>query len=94
MAIRSQRHGAESCELRMCNRPISNFMCIRLNTHPNTQNACGLEVCIPIGFYVKVIFNKLVSFAPGVIRFTRIFLYIRIYHEKLGVSKYSGFKGI
>ena len=49
---------------------FSNFMCIQLNTQPNTQNSCGLEVCIPIGFYVKVIFNKLVSFAPEVIKFT------------------------
>ena len=70
-------------------------MCIQLNTQLNTQNSCGLEACITIGFDGKVISNTLVSFTPEVIKCAGIFhLYTKIYHGKFSVSKYSGFEVI
>ena len=66
---------------------ISNFLCIQLNTQPNTQNFGGLELCIPIGLHVKVTLNNLDTFAAKVIKFIGVFqLCTKIYHGKFGVS--------
>ena len=47
---------------------ISNCICIQLNTQPNTQTSCGLEVCIPNRFNFKVIFKKLLYFVAEVLK--------------------------